>query len=202
VEPDPNLAAFGRERFGLDITDGFFDSSTFPRDTSFDLAYSCHVWEHLSDPRATASAAHELLAPGGHLLIVVPTFRRSRTLAWSCFGTPHTYMFTDVSLGNLLGLAGFEVLAHRYVSANDSELWMLARASGAPLPASRIVRERPETVQRELITVPLRIPLGLPRRAAAHLRVLRDDPRGFAGRAARLVRSRARRARAALRGRS
>jgi SAM-dependent methyltransferase len=199
VEPDPNLAAFGRERFGLAIADGFFDESTFAPGTTFDLAYSCHVWEHLADPSATAAAAHRLLQPvDGHLLIVVPTFRRSRTLAWSCFGSPHTYMFTATSLGNVLGLAGFEVVAHRYVAAGDSELWLLARAVERRFEPAHIRRENPRVVQRELATVPLRLPLGLPSRGRTHLQTLRADPRGFADRLRRSARSRLQRAKAAL----
>jgi SAM-dependent methyltransferase len=201
VEPDPNLAAFGREHFDLDIIDGFFGADTFSADEHFDLAYSCHVWEHLADPRATAAAARALLQPEGHLLIVVPTFRQSRTLAWSCFGSPHTYMWTETSLGNLLRLAGFDVLAHRFVSRSDSELWMLARVAPTPRDAEDIGRDRPAVVQLELATVPLRMPLGVPGRLLAHLRVLWSDPGAFAARAARWIRSRARRARIAVRGR-
>ncbi|MCB1014600.1 MAG: class I SAM-dependent methyltransferase [Acidimicrobiales bacterium] len=198
VEPDPHLAAFGRRRFGLDITDGFFDERTFAPGEAFDLAYSCHVWEHLADPAATSAAAHRVLAPaGGHLLIVVPTFRRSRTLAWSYFNAAHTYMFTATSLSNVLEGAGFETVAHRYVSGGDSELWLLARAADAA-PAGPIAAESARVVQRELASVPLRVPLGLAGRGADHLRTLRRDPRDFAQRTVRSLAYRAERLRGAV----
>ena len=200
VEPDPNLATMGRERFGADITVGVFDKSTFPVGTAFDFAYSCHVWEHLADPIATTTAAHSVLAPAeGILLIVVPTFRRARTLAWACFTAPHTYMFTDVSLGNVLRMSGFEPLAHTYAAGADSELWMLAIAR----PEKRVPspeREAAARVQRELAMVPLMAPLGLPTRAATHVRTLASDPRDFALRLTRWTRNQAARARRAVTG--
>jgi hypothetical protein len=161
------------------------------------------VWEHLADPLATTRLVHRLLRErAGHFLIVVPTFRRARTLAWSCFTAPHTYMFTDVSLGNLLDEAGFDVVAHRYAAGADSELWLLARAR--PMEACRtrpVRREQPAAVQRELALVPLRAPLGVPARAAAHVRTLAADPRDFVARLGRWAGARFRRARVAAGGR-
>ena len=199
VEPDPNLAAAGRERFGIEVLDGFFSSSTFAEGTTFDLAYSCHVWEHLADPVETTRAVHRLLAPSaGILVIVVPTFRKARTLAWACFTAPHTYMFTDVSLGNVLRSTGFEPIAHQYAAGADSELWMIARAvTGVSTGQPRI--EPVSAIQRELALVPLKAPLGLPGRLRGHVRTLADDPREFVGRLARWARYQADRARRAAR---
>jgi hypothetical protein len=147
-------------------------------------------------------AAHELLAETrGHLLIVVPTFRRARTLAWSCFTAPHTYMFTEVSLGNLLEATGFDVVLHRYAAGADTELWLLARARSAPAASDRVTRRResPDAVQRELATVPLRAPLGLLGRLGDHVRTLRADPAEFTARLRRWSRTRLDRVQSALR---
>jgi SAM-dependent methyltransferase len=196
VEPDPELSAVARDRFGLDARTGFFDDTTFPASDSFDLAYSCHVWEHLADPVALAAAARRVLAPrNGHLFIVVPTFRQARTLAWACFTTPHTYMFTHVTLGNVLRKAGFEVITHRYAADADSELWLIARALPSPAGTAAPLPDPAERVQRELATVPLRAPLGLPGRLAKHARTLTSDPGDFAVRAGRHVRTQLKRVR-------
>jgi SAM-dependent methyltransferase len=198
VEPDPALSEMARDRFDLPVITSLFDSTTFAGE-QFDLTYSCHVWEHLDDPVATSRAAHQVLRPEtGHLVIVVPTFRRARTLAWSCFSAAHTYMFTHVSLGNILRQAGFEPVAHRYVGAADSELWLIARAVTSPTPA--VVREHAPTIQRELMLVPLRAPLGLVPRAATHTRTLVANPRDFTARLIRHARWRARRAQQVVRG--
>ncbi|MCU1461467.1 MAG: class SAM-dependent methyltransferase [Acidimicrobiales bacterium] len=201
VEPDPNLAAAGRLRFGLRLVQGFLDDSVLEGE-AFDLAYSCHVWEHLADPRATSAVAHKLLAAqSGYLLIVVPTFRKARTWAWSCFTAPHTYMFTDVSLSNLLASAGFKTISYRYASAADSELWLLAQAVEPVFSAAAPRREVVGSIQREIATVPLRAPLGLPNRALAHIRTLAADPRDFWRRLTRWTRSRSARIRVTVTGR-
>ena len=199
VEPDEAMADVARERFDLDVTTGMFDEDVLAG-TDVDLAYSCHVWEHLADPVATSRAAHGVLAARrGHLAIVVPTFRKATTWAWSCFTAPHTYMFTHVSLGNVLDQAGFDVVSHAYRGAADSELWLLARARPEPGPRrERPVREDPARVQRELSMVPLRLPLGVVGRARTHLRTLAADPRDFASRAGRWSQRRIERLRRAV----
>jgi len=186
VEPDGEMADVARTRFGLEATTGLFEADTLDGE-DFDLAYSCHVWEHLADPVATSQAAHRrLVARAGHLMIVVPTFRKATTLAWSCFTAPHTYMFTEVSLGNVLDQAGFDVVDHAFVGAADSELWLLAKAR----PTAGATRAVPVTepvslVQRELALVPLRIPLGLVGRLRTHARTLAGDPADFGRRLGR-----------------
>jgi len=186
IEPDEDLASVARDRFGLDVATGMFDATSFDGD-EFDLAYSCHVWEHLADPVATSTAVHALLAPReGYLVIVVPTFRRARTLAWSCFTAPHTYMFTEVSLRNVLVRAGFDIVDHRFHSGADSELWLVARARRRGIPAEHpVVEEDLGTVQRELARVVWRAPLGTPARVATHVRTLLGDPLDFARRGTR-----------------
>ena len=200
VEPDPNLAEVAREHFGLDARTTPLRADTFPDGEQFDFVYSCHVWEHLTDPTDVSRIAHRLLRESrGHLLIVVPTYRRARTLAWVCFAAPHTYMFTDVTLGDLLHSAGFDVVASRYHAGADSELWLLARAADRdPVEPAPQQIDDPRAVQRELATVPLRAPLGLPARASTHLRTLAADPRDFLHRLTRWSRARVAQVRAAL----
>lgn len=202
IEPDADLVALGQERFNLDLRVGFLDAEALP-DEEFDLAFSCHVWEHLADPLETSQLAHQLLrATSGLLFIVVPTFRQARTLAWACFTAPHTYMFTHISLGNLLRKAGFEVVTHRYAAGSDSELWLLAQAveqdqTTLTPPECEPIRK----VQIELALVPVRAPLGLPVRLRTHTRTLRANPKDFSARLARWLSARAKRARIALLGR-
>lgn len=194
VEPDGDMADVARDRFDLTVTTGMFEADTLPGE-AVDLAYSCHVWEHLADPVATSAVAHRLLAErSGHLMIVVPTFRKATTLAWSCFTAPHTYMFTDVSLGNVLDQAGFDVVDHAYRGAADSELWLLAKARPelGPTRAQPHIEDAAK-VQRELALVPLRIPLGWAGRAGKHVSTLVRDPADFSARLGRWVGRRAER---------
>jgi SAM-dependent methyltransferase len=200
VEPDPELSEVARSRFGLDVTTALFDEQSMATLGRVDLAYSCHVWEHLVDPVATTSLVGRLLAAtGGAFCIVVPTYRRARTWVWSNFSSPHTYIFDDCSLGNVLRLSGFEVIEHRYAAAADSEIWITAVATGAPASTGAIVRQDAEEVYAALRRAPLTVPLGLPGRARTHARTLLDDPADFADRLQRWSRRQADRARSATR---
>lgn len=196
IEPDPELSALARDRFGLDVRTGLFGPDCgAPGDVAF--AYSCHVWEHLADPVATARTAHTLLADRlGWLSIVVPTYRHARSLAWQYMNADHTYLYSHTSLANVLESAGFEVVAHTYRQAADSELWMLARAVGNDAVAYGWHPEPVGSVQRAIAAVPLRAPLGIPGRVLSHARTLSSDPGDFAARAARAVRRRLHRERA------
>lgn len=197
IEPDPLLAQVGRDRFGLHVRSGLFDAGSFPVGTEFDLAYACHVWEHLVDPIATTRAATDLLrGRSGYLLIVVPTFRRAQTNAWACFTAPHTYMFTDVSLASVFDRAGLEVVATQFAAGADSELWMLGRARALTPTSPR--REDPRRIQRELARVPLRAPIGLPGRLRSHIRTLAEDPSDFVDRLQRWTVARVARVRATV----
>ena len=188
VEPDPELSEVARSRFDLDVTTGYFGEGQASEDV--DLVYSCHVWEHLQDPNRVAAASFEALRKrAGHLFIVVPTFRNSRTNAWKCFNASHTLMFTHISLSNVLRSAGFEIVTHRYASDADTELWLIARA-GAHGPQVEIVQESTTLVQREIMTAPLKAPLGIPARLVKHYRTATDDPRDFIARVWRALRTR------------
>lgn len=188
VEPDPLLRQTGKDRFGVDIRPGYFDADTFPEDFTVDFVYSCHVFEHLADPEGVSAAAHRVLATReGYLLIVVPTFRRARSLAWTYFGMAHMYMFTHVSLGNVLRKAGFDYVDHRYEGASgDSELWLLARARQSRRENDLMIHREPVSpLRRELALVPLRVPLGVPSRARRHIDTFRKDPADFGRRVRR-----------------
>ena len=196
VEPDPDLSELARTRFGLDVRTGFFDDHTFPNGERFDLVYTSHVWEHLSDPIRTTKAVRSVVADDGHFLIVVPTFRRARRLAWGTFSAAHNFMYSELTLGRVLRAAGFEVLAHRFAAGADSELWMLARAAAEP-EAPAVGADLPR-IQVQLATVPLRAPLGLPARLRTHVRTLAHDPQDFVRRLRRWSSGRVRRVRSKL----
>jgi SAM-dependent methyltransferase len=81
---------------------------------SVDVAITFHAVEHVAEPYAALCAMYRALRPGGTLKIYVPydnvllnwTHRR-----WTA-GDPirHLYTWTPLTLGNLLGAAGFSVI--------------------------------------------------------------------------------------------
>ncbi|HPU50475.1 MAG TPA: class I SAM-dependent methyltransferase [Burkholderiaceae bacterium] len=71
VEPNPSMAAYGRERLGLQVTAGAMES--LPRDAApsggFDVVTMIQVIAHFHDLRRALESARDLTRPGGHWLI-------------------------------------------------------------------------------------------------------------------------------------
>jgi SAM-dependent methyltransferase len=161
VEPDKDMAQFGAERFGVRITPGFFEAGMY-ESGRFDLVYTNHAYEHFRDPRAITSAIADVLQPNGYLFIAVPTYRRATgVMAWQWMNAAHTYLYTHVSLGNLVGMFGLRTQAWRY-SPEGSEIWFLARKTGEVEPRSG-GSENWREVRRTLMLHPLRHLFASPR---------------------------------------
>lgn len=127
IEPEGELAAFGRQRYGVQVVRGYFTEDSFPGQ-SFDLIFTFNVFEHLLDPAEILRTAREKIKPDGFLFIFIPTFRRChRKLTWIQFGSPHTVMFTHKTIGNLLAQTGFRLVKYSY--HRDGELRVLAQPS-------------------------------------------------------------------------
>jgi SAM-dependent methyltransferase len=122
VEVSPVIAAYAQEElgFGDRVFVGVLQDAPLPA-ASFDLICMWDVVEHVPDPVALLRRAHELLAPGGRLIIetqdIDSRFARLLGQRWHHFKhAEHIYHFNPASLRRLLGEAGFGVerLTHRY----------------------------------------------------------------------------------------
>jgi SAM-dependent methyltransferase len=71
VEWDPAAADMAREVTGLCITQGDFRHLDLPLGV-YGLVVLHHVYEHLDEPVAALSRIADLLAPGGHAVLVYP----------------------------------------------------------------------------------------------------------------------------------
>jgi len=150
VEVSPAMAAFARERYGLDVREGTLEEQRL-EPASFDLVTFWDVIEHLPDPLAVLKAARGLLAPGGRLLLetqnVASRFARVMGRRWQHYKhAEHLYHFDPATVRRLLGDAGFDVienrasLAGKYVSLDfvverASRVHPIASAVLAPLRA-------------------------------------------------------------------
>jgi SAM-dependent methyltransferase len=81
--------------------------------TDFDLVTSWHALEHEHNPARILRAAHELLRPGGEIVIAIPNYgsleRRLIGVKWDALQPPiHLLHFTKQSMHYLLADAGFE----------------------------------------------------------------------------------------------
>jgi len=123
VEPTPALAAACRAR-GLEVIEKRIeDSAGAVPDASVVCAFE--VIEHLFEPRRFVAAAHDLLAPGGLLVLSCPNAEGfdiatlgPRSLA---VDAEHVNLFTPGSLRRLVESAGFEVLAVHTPGRLDAE---------------------------------------------------------------------------------
>src|SRR4051812_222756 len=105
VEPSPHDAAIARERFGLDVRDGFFEHVDLG-ERRFDLIALRFVFEHVRDPRAILRRAASLLADDGRLFIEVPNLATPFVGLADYFSYGHLQTFTPESLSYVCGLEG------------------------------------------------------------------------------------------------
>jgi SAM-dependent methyltransferase len=145
VEVSPAMAAFARERYGLDVRLGSLLEQGFSPAT-FDLVTFWDVIEHLPDPAAALREARRLLAPGGLVLVetqnVGSAFARLLGRRWQHYKhAEHLYHFDPATVRQLLELTGFEVidlrsaLGGKYVSFE----FIIERAGRVHPIASRLL---------------------------------------------------------------
>lgn len=76
VDPEPGAHGVGRNEGefmnNLNISQGISENLLFPSD-SFDVVYSSHVLEHVSDTSKTLAEMNRVLKPDGVLIIGMPT---------------------------------------------------------------------------------------------------------------------------------
>jgi 2-polyprenyl-3-methyl-5-hydroxy-6-metoxy-1,4-benzoquinol methylase len=131
VEPNPAVAAKGRELYGIRVQAGSLEEQAFPAG-SFDCVIIHHVLEHVTDPQATLREIHRILKPGGKVHIALPN---GVSLASRWFGKDwrgacppwHLYLFSPKSLGSMMASAGFRVAALRTPSAGAGGMYTSSR---------------------------------------------------------------------------
>jgi 2-polyprenyl-3-methyl-5-hydroxy-6-metoxy-1,4-benzoquinol methylase len=112
VEPSRWLADFGRRTYGLDVRDGVLGRGMFP-EPSFDVITVWDVIEHVPEPHGLLSLAHDLLKPGGLLIVSYPDVgsvaARSLGSRWPFWLSVHLLYYTRGTMAKQLSRAGFDV---------------------------------------------------------------------------------------------
>lgn len=104
-----------------------------------------HVLEHLYDPASYLQAAHELLAPGGRLIVQVPNAACWQFLllgeSWNGLDVPrHLIDFRSRDLDALLRHCGFEPVRHKYFSLRDNPAGLATSLAPGLDPMARRIR--------------------------------------------------------------
>ena len=114
-----------------------------------------HVLEHLYHPSPYLEAAHELLRPGGRLVLQVPNAGCWQFLLfgerWNGIDVPrHLIDFRTEDLEALLDHCGFEVVRQKYFSLRDNPAGMATSMAPGLDPMARRLRHVPEKPARRL----------------------------------------------------
>jgi SAM-dependent methyltransferase len=133
VEPEQRVQAHWRDRMTI-------YSSIDEAGGDYDLITAFHVVEHLSDPRAMLTRLGTCLAPGGRLVIEVPSASDALLTLYDCeafqrftYWSQHLFLFTRRTTEDLLRQAGLRVVAvqeyQRYSLANHLH-WLVRGSPG------------------------------------------------------------------------
>jgi SAM-dependent methyltransferase len=76
VELSPPAARYSIDELDLPVFEGLLEEAPFER-ASFDLTVADNVLEHTTEPARVLRDLFELTRPGGHLLVVVPSYVNS-----------------------------------------------------------------------------------------------------------------------------
>jgi SAM-dependent methyltransferase len=147
IDISPDMSAWGREKLGLDIATGLFQSADLPAD-SFDAVTMWDYIEHSIDPAADFAKAAHVLRPDGILMLstgdAASLVARLSGRRWHLL-TPrhHNFFFTVDTLSRYLSANEFEVIAVNHPGAHYSLRYIVYKL-GTMAPRSRALRRLAE----------------------------------------------------------
>jgi len=113
IEPNKTMAEYGNKEFGFDIQIGSLES--FETDKKFDLITLIQVIGHFQDIDKAIKNTHNLLAPGGFVL--VESWNRNSMIAkligkhWHEYSPPSViHWFSDKTITELFEFYGFKLV--------------------------------------------------------------------------------------------
>ena len=111
VEPDVPTARFAASELGLDVRPGSLPDD-MPVSGQFDVVTLFDVLEHIDDEGSAMAAVHQLVRPGGLLVVTVPAL----PLLWSDHDVSvhHRRRYTQATLRPVIEGAGFRLARLSY----------------------------------------------------------------------------------------
>jgi len=105
VEPTEDLVAYSKQRYDVELIDGYVAYDTFPND-SMDLILCLYTVEHFTDPMESLHYINSFLKPSGLFYVEIPhIFERSHKI----FGVGHVTLFSRNTIVKMLVKCGFKV---------------------------------------------------------------------------------------------
>jgi SAM-dependent methyltransferase len=161
IEPVPNARAQSERIEGTQITDVFFENSSYPADY-FDLMSFIHVVDHLYNPRVALKKAFTNLKPNGVIVAVVHNTKSSLFFLlrerFPIFNLYHHYFFDKKTLSQLFAAEGFDVI-DVYPTRNCYSLGFFAsRLPGVPDSIRRLLSATLSKIG--IGRIPVTIPVG------------------------------------------
>ncbi|TAN34194.1 class I SAM-dependent methyltransferase [Patescibacteria group bacterium] len=145
IDPSPTCVKTVKELYGIDAVADTI--SNFSAENKFDVIILSAVLEHLVDFSGSVDKIQSLLNEGGLLFVEVPDATRFDSYIFTPFqqfSIEHIDYFSDVSLKNLLGKFGFEIVEmqkneNTVNQTIDPDIFVLAKFS--PQLKSEIVKD-------------------------------------------------------------
>ena len=114
IELSAHAAATANRSLGAPVVSvGTLETLSLARE-GFGAVLAADVIEHVRDPEGWLRRIHDLLAPGGILLLITPSLdswtRRVLRARWMEYKVEHLYYFSAASLRRLLERCGFHVI--------------------------------------------------------------------------------------------
>jgi SAM-dependent methyltransferase len=116
VEPSPEICELARRAHGVTMHCGDIRTLALPA-ASFDVVTMHDVLEHVFDPAGTLRAIRRVLAPGGLLVVEMPSgdsvLALEQGVDWAVFSPlEHVNIFTQRNAARLVRAAGFRIVDH------------------------------------------------------------------------------------------
>jgi len=178
IEPDDSARALAAARSGIRVSGGFLPDTVTIADGAYDLIVLLDVLEHIDRDRETLALLRTKLAPGGRLLVTVP----SSPWMWSAHDVAHHHhrRYTWSRLNEDLEDAGFGIVHHSHFNTLLYPLIAAARIVGRltgrtegddAIPAAGINRllARVFGGERHAVTR-MRLPIGVSLAVVAEVR--------------------------------
>jgi 2-polyprenyl-3-methyl-5-hydroxy-6-metoxy-1,4-benzoquinol methylase len=135
VDFDKNAVELAKNA-GHTVYSGRFEEVELP-EQFFDLVVATHVIEHVSDPKAFAKRAFEVLKPGGIFLIETPNIdaadaRWFKNRHWGGYHFPrHWIFYSPTTLKRLVEECGFTIVETQYHPAPAFWNWTMHSLLGS-----------------------------------------------------------------------